>query len=253
MNNLNMSQGQALELAMSYHAGIWAERKLGFKNEPFHWEWYELEMQTNRLCVVAPREHAKSEIFSVISTAHHVVYRPGSWQFIFSATIEQSKLLLERAVSMIQQTDPMLIEDAKKWSTSDIIFGNYSRVSAASVGRSIRGVHPDRIVGDDVLTDASTSTNLQREKVERWWFGTVAPLAHPGVNRPLGWGNTKPQGHQPTLFHPATKIVLVGTPFHQNDLLMKMKQNTAYTFRRYSAEYDIKNLREGSWAIDGNN
>jgi len=102
------------------------------------------------------------------------------------------------------------------------------------------------------LTDASTSTNLQREKVERWWFGTVAPLAHPGVHRPLGWGNTKPQGHQPTLFHPATKIVLVGTPFHQNDLLMKMKQNTAYTFRRYSAEYDIKNLREGSWAIDGN-
>jgi len=247
-----MSTGQALELACSYHAGIFAERKLGFKNEPFHWEWYELEMEANRLCVVAPREHAKSEVFSVISTAHHVIYRPSSWQFIFSATIEQSKLLLERAVSMIQQTNPMLIEDAKKWSTSDIIFGNYSRVTAASVGRSIRGVHPDRIVGDDVLTDASTATQLQREKIERWWFGTIAPLAHPGATRPLGWGSVKPKGNGQTLYHPATKIVLVGTPFHQNDLLMKMKTNSAYTFRRYSAEYDIKNMLDGSWAIEGN-
>lgn len=247
-----MSSAEALELACSYHAGIWAERKLGFKNEPFHWEWYELEMSNNRLCVVAPREHAKSEIFSVVSTAHNVVYKPGSWQYIFSATIEQSKLLLERAVSMIQQTDPMLIQDAKKWSTSDIIFGNYARVSTGSVGRSIRGVHPDRIVGDDVLTDSNTATQLQREKIERWWFGTIAPLSHPGVHRPLGWGTTKPKGHAPSLYHQATKIVLVGTPFHQQDLLMKMKSNSAYTYRRYSAEYDIRNLKEGSWAIDWN-
>lgn len=44
---------------------------------------------------------------------------------------------------------------------------------------------------------------------------------------------------------PPTRVHLVGTPFHQQDLLMNMAENPLYTFRRYAAEYEPDMLLEG--------
>ena len=43
-----------------HHPGLFAERRLGHHNAPFHWEWYQLQLQHSRLCVVAPRAFGKS-------------------------------------------------------------------------------------------------------------------------------------------------------------------------------------------------
>ena len=115
----------------------------------------------------------------------------------------------------------------------DIILGNYSRVTVAGRGKSVRGAHPDRIIGDDVLSEESTATSLQREKLERWWEGTVAPMAHPGTERKIGWGRIRKRA--PVISYKPTVIGLIGTPFHQQDLLMQMRSNPIYEFRRYSA------------------
>ena len=37
---------------------------------------------------------------------------------------------------------------------------------------------------------------------------------------------------------PATRIRLVGTPFHTDDLLMSMRRNPVWAFYRYAAEFD---------------
>lgn len=247
---LNLPFDQGLERACFDHPGVWADRKLGFINEPFHWEWYELEIMARRLCVVAPREHAKSEVFSVNTTAHHVIYRPGSWQLIFSSTLDQAKILLERAVSAVAIAEPGLVENPPRFATTDVVFRNWSRVTVASVGKAFRGIHPDRIVGDDVLSEVSTLTNYQRRKLESWWFGTVAPMAHPGSTRPMRWGRLQPRGKVPVIFHPPSQIDLVGTPFHSLDLLMAMRDNPIYVFRRYTSSFSPQELVPGTLAVE---
>jgi hypothetical protein len=49
---------------------------------------------------------------------------------------------------------------------------------------------------------------------------------------------------------PATKVHLVGTPFHQQDLLMSMRSNPVYEFRRYAAEFDPADLVPGTTAVE---
>jgi len=234
------------------HPGIWAERKLGFVNEPFHWEWYELEEMFPRLAVCAPREHAKSEIFSINKTAHMAIYQPGSWQFLFSATLEQGRHLMERLIKTVAAVEPAMFTNPPRFTTTDVIFGNWSRVSVGSVGKSMRGIHPDRIVGDDILNEGNTQTQAQRRKMEAWWFGSVGPMAHPGDIRPLQWGAIKPKGRTIMKTHKPTTITMVGTPFHQMDLLMGMRENPIYHFRRYSAVFSTDDLVDGTWAVERN-
>ena len=193
-----------------------------------------------------------SAVFSVISTAHKAVFTRGSWQYLFSASLDQSKLLLERVVSTIAAVEPWLLEGAPRFSSTDVILANWSRIQVASIGKSMRGIHPDRIVGDDVLDEDTSMTDYQRRKMTGWWFGSVGPMAHPGTMRPMQWGLLKPKGSSdiPMLRHPPTTITLAGTPFHQLDLLMSMRDNPVYAFRRYAAEFDPKELIPGTMALE---
>lgn len=245
-----LTMNDAHEWACMMHPGVWAESKLGFVNQPFHWEWYELEMRNKRCAVCAPREHAKSEVYSVNTTAHHVEYRPGSWQYLFSSTLDQGKILLERVISAIATAAPDLLVSPPRFTTSDVVFRNWARVTVASVGKAIRGIHPDRIVGDDVLKEENTLTNLQRRRVESWWLGTVGPMAHPGSTRPMGFGKLRPAGRVPIVYHPPTSISLVGTPFHQLDLMMSMRDNPIYVFRRYASTFRPSELIPGTFAVE---
>jgi hypothetical protein len=49
---------------------------------------------------------------------------------------------------------------------------------------------------------------------------------------------------------PPTRIMLVGTPFHERDLLMSMRGNPLYRFRRYAAEFDLALCVDGSLAVE---
>lgn len=237
-----------IDEVLAHHPGLWAELALGFDNPPFMDEWYSIALTRSRLCVVAPRGHAKTQVFSVNLTAHWAIYRPGSWQYLFSATLDQAKQTLERVVATVQRANPGLVARMPKNESAEVIFANWSRVTVAGAGKAVRGAHPDRIVGDDVLTEETAGTAYQRRKVENWWFGTVGPMAHSGVRRPLGWGRLR--GRVPQWDYPATRILLVGTPFHQLDLLMSMRANPIYHFRRYSAVFCPSELVPGTWAVE---
>ena len=88
-------------------------------------------------------------------------------------------------------------------------------------------------------------THFQRERMSRWWFGTVGGMSHPGTWRSLGRSDAAQKvWMQPTVVH------LVGTPFHQADLLMSMATNPLYHFRRYAAEYEEHDLVPGTLAVE---
>lgn len=225
------------ELLCKAHPGVWAEKKRGFDNSPLHWEWYDLVMTAARMAVVAPREHAKTEVFTVNATAWRCIYTPGLWTYIFAQTGDQAVALKARIDQVIETTAPWMITRAKKMSSQVSQYANFSMVTCAGAGKGVRGAHPDVIIGDDVLSEGSSMTAHQRKKTREWWFGTVSGMEHPGVVRDFGGPSRFQFG--------GTRVFLVGTPFHAQDLLMDMRENPLYRFRRYQAEFDPNDLVDG--------
>lgn len=228
---------EAIEAACASSMAVWAEVKRGFENGPLHEEWYGLAREETRLALVAPREHAKSECLTVNATAWRSIYRPGTWTYVFADTIDQAETLKERIDSAVAEAEPWMMDRLETHSKRTTTYRNGSRVTVASAGKSVRGAHPDVIIGDDVLEESKCLTRLQRERTAAWWFGTVSNMAHPGVTRVL------PDRSRVRM--PPTKVFLVGTPFHREDLLMGMKSNPMYKFRRYAAEFDEGDLVDG--------
>ena len=237
-----LSAEQQVESMRRTNPGVWAEDRLGYVNADFHWEWYGLAKNASRLAVIAPREHAKTEVFAVNMTAWRSIYQSGIWTYVFTSTLDQAKAIKARIDATLLATEAWMVQDAHVMSAEVSVYANWSKVTVAGSGKRVRGAHPDIIIGDDVLTEESCRTSYQRQKTERWWLGTVAGMAHPATTRIIG-------GSHRTF--PPSRIVIVGTPFHSQDLLMSMKSNPVYTFRRYAAEYDPSELPlEASSAVD---
>lgn len=230
---------EGIDLLCRTSLAVWTETRRGLVNEPFHDEWCKLAQTTGRLCVVAPREHAKSETFVVDQIAWRSIYWPGWWSYVFAATGDLADNLLDRVVAAVGQVAPRLVEGMIIDNKYEKVFENGSTINGAGALKAVRGAHPDLIVGDDVLDDKTTQTALQRRYMHRWWFGTVAGMAHPWTERIVGGKR---------LLFPPTQIHLVGTPFHGQDLLLSMRTNPVYSFYRYAAEFET--LVPGRWAVE---
>ena len=173
---------------------------------------------------------------------------PGSWQYFFCDSEAQGKIILERIVAAAQHASPWLVVGMVRNESSDVILANYSRIAVGGVGKRVRTVHPDRIVGDHVLNEQATSTEFQRSKTAQWWSETVGGMAHTGLHRRGGW--RKLRTGEPTRYFRPTTIRLMGTAFHQNDLLMAMRKNPIYRFVRYSAAFNPNDLVPGTTAVE---
>jgi hypothetical protein len=66
---LALPEAELDELICKAHLGAWTERRAGLDMSPLHWEWCEQTPTPSTLAVVAPREHAKSETFTINATA----------------------------------------------------------------------------------------------------------------------------------------------------------------------------------------
>ncbi|MFE2751578.1 hypothetical protein ACFXGA_06195 [Actinosynnema sp. NPDC059335] len=237
---------QVEEMLCAASLGVWTERRRGMQMSAVHWEWCALAQTRERLAVIAPREHSKSETFSVNATAHASIYQPGCYTYMFALTGDLAEELLARTKQVISEVRPDLVLGAQRDNATDLILANGSRIRAAGAAKRTRGGHPDRIVGDDVLDDENTATAAQRRKMHRWWFGSVVNMAHPGTDRRV----TDANGVVHTYRMPATRIHLVGTPFHGQDLLAGMKTNPMWHYRRYAAEAWPNELVPGTLAVE---
>lgn len=246
---LDLPADQALEAACRAHLGVWQERKLGLRLAPYHWEWADLAMEWSRGCIVAPREHGKSVVFAINATVWESLNNPGLWTYIFSATSDQAKALLGQIKATMELVAPLMVAGAFVDNFTEVEFANGSRVTVAGAGKSVRGAHPDRIVGDDVLEEDGALSELGRKRTQRWWLGAISGMAHPGTTRKV---RTRWWEDRRLLKMPPTRIHLVGTPYHERDLLMGMRNNSIYRFRRYSAEFDPAELVPGTFAVEAN-
>lgn len=187
-----------------------------FINE-HHEEWDDLVCNHDRICVLAARDHGKTFFFNFAYPLWKASTMPWGKGFILSATAPQAERILEDIIAEVEGNPKLhwLIptrKEARKWSSKYVRFSNGHRIYARGFGTKVRGFHPDYIIGDDVLNDESIYSELVRRKQSEYWFTAISNMVVPGG-----------------------QIVIVGTPFHKDDLYHEIENNEEYEFRKYAA------------------
>ncbi len=189
--------------------------------------WLRLFAVMAFLCLLAPRDHGKS--WTVVSYLLWRVWRhnrdpwtthlkpglpDGRWEAVlFSATKPQAETFFEVFQSLMLANAALFVDvlpDFKRgraaimrnvWSRTRSRLKNRAEVSIRAFQTSTRGLHPDLIVCDDVLHDKNSLTQYQRDKVWRYFTGTLLPMS-------------------------ARQVIVVGTAFHYDDLLHRLRPKT---------------------------
>lgn len=212
-----------------------------------HYEWGEFVMEYNKLAINAARDHGKSFYFSHVvpiwkmyrySVTKDLVQTGRSRQKlneyelcgkgyiisheqelaiefveIIKGTIEENDILHERLMPENTRTD---------WGSKNIKCKNGARLGAKSYGSSFRGRHPHYVIGDDLLKDNVLYSELQRKKAIDWFYSVVMNAVVPN-------GQT----------------IVVGTPFHKNDLYGELRNSMTRSFRSAKKMRDLDPIKRG--------
>lgn len=222
-----------------------------------HLEWGDLAMRYNKLCIEAARDHGKSFYFSNAYLIWKLYsYSRPAWKqyakrpsksnsnrgYLFSFSLQQSVDLMEILKGTIEANDTLkerlMPENTKEgaWASTNILCKNGARLTCKGFGSSVRGAHPYYIVVDDGLKDNVIYSQLQRTKSIDYFHSVIMNMLVPGG-----------------------QIIVVGTPFHANDLYGDLKSKSiAATGNRngwFVIEYpaifpDGRILWPGRWGFD---
>ena len=198
-----------------------------------HLEWGDLVMHHNKLCLEAARGHGKSYYFSnaYIAWQLYRYKRPKTMQFsmrptksssnrgfLFSFSLQQSVDLIEILKGTIESNDilaeRLMPQNTKEgaWASTNITCRNGARLTGKGFGSSVRGAHPYFIVVDDGLKDNVIYSSLQRQKSIDYFHSVIMNMIIPG-------GQT----------------IVVGTPFHAQDLYGDLKTKKGWFVIEYPA------------------
>lgn len=204
-----------------------------FQLNMHHIEWGDLVMHHKKLCVEAARGHGKSYYFSnaYIAWQLYRYKKPKTMQFsmrptksssnrgfLFSFSLQQSVDLIEILKGAIESNEilaeRLMPQNAKEgaWASTNITCRNGSRLTGKGFGSSVRGAHPYFIVVDDGLKDNVIYSSLQRQKSIDYFHSVIMNMIIPG-------GQT----------------IVVGTPFHAQDLYGDLKTKKGWFVIEYPA------------------
>jgi len=229
------------ELMLRTDLAYFAERILNMEVVRHHREWSEMVAKMERVGLNAPRDHGKSFFFCFAYAIWRAYYHwipldlgegfesiPRiSLGYIFSNTQDQAIKHLQIIKDEIE-TNPKLAHlvppTKDNWSKQEIKLANGSIIRARGWGVGVRGAHPVWIIVDDPLSEESMYSEIIRKKEKDYFFSAVTNMIVPGG-----------------------QIIVVGTPFHMEDLYGELKGNEEYKdcFRIYPAL--DKNLQNPLW------
>jgi hypothetical protein len=202
MSQLRDVDGRALEVA------------------PHQERWCHLAQHHPSLVILAPRSHGKSTLghaFVLWLFFRHGRTpdgRPraasaGSFQAVlFSATQHQAGVHVDRFRDLLAANADLVAaqgggagsDDGRRAraSMTQVRLENGAELLARAYGTSTRGLHPDLVLLDDVVSDQNSGSHTRREDVWAYFAGTILPM------------------------HPE-RILAVGTAVHHDDLLQRLK------------------------------
>ena len=198
-----------------------------------HLEWGDLVHHHNKLCIEAARDHGKSYYFSNAYAIWQLYrYSPPKVQqfskrpsksnsnrgFLFSFSLQQAVDLIEILKGTIEGNytlrERLMPANTKEgaWASTNIVCKNGARLTGKGFGSSVRGAHPYWIIVDDGLKDNVIYSQLQRQKSIDYFHSVIMNMLVPGG-----------------------QIIVVGTPFHANDLYGDLKTKKGWFVIEYPA------------------
>lgn len=203
------------ELARRNHMAfftLYLSNYIKYEIAPFHREFFRITEDENTplTVITAFRGSAKSTIFTLSNSIWNIL---GKFQkkyiVIFSHTQEQVRQHFKNLKLILN--NPLLKRDLGPFqedecnATSLYIPKYKARIMIASAGQKIRGFthgehRPDLVVLDDVENNESVETQEGRDKTYKWFTTEVLPLGDIG-----------------------TKYIIVGSPLHEDSLLLRLK------------------------------
>ena len=196
-----------------------------FVEEEYYNEWFCLEQSNQYNAIEAPRGHSKSEIFTVWLTIYYAIYDIRHEQIVSSVSGDQTNELFDR-IKFFFYVSPYLNQHFKpegadknvslsSWNSKKVVLKNDSIVHARSIAGKWRGLHVDRIVCDDIITEDSTLSDKQ----------TINKFYSAVFNCSTAKKGT---------------ITVIGTPLRFTDILYDLKANTQFSFNAYPAILDFE-------------
>lgn len=138
--------------------------------------------------------------------------------FLFSFSLQQAVDLIEILKGTIESTDDLrerlMPSNTREgaWASTNIVCKNGARLTGKGFGSSVRGAHPYWIIVDDGLKDNVIYSQLQRQKSIDYFHSVIMNMLVPGG-----------------------QIIVVGTPFHANDLYGDLKTKKGWFVIEYPA------------------
>lgn len=213
INDSDLRKRLAYE-SMEYFFGLYLNKYITYKLAPFHYDFFSLaEDESKKLVeIIAFRGSGKSTYFSTCYPIWAVVGKlQKKFVIIFTRTQQQGKILFGNITRELSENDILkddigpFEDSSEEWSAMSIVIKQYNaRIMVASVDQSVRGLRfnqyrPDLIILDDVEDQTNIHSSELREKLFRWYTGEVR-----------------------TIGTPKTKIVIVGTRLHEDDLYSRI-------------------------------
>jgi len=207
------------------------------KPAPFHKEIFDLLTKGFKYnCIVAPRGHAKSTVVTLAYVMYAILFKRANFILIISDTYTQAKYFLDSIKKELETND--LIKflfgslQGDVWGESELETANGVRIVCRGAEQKIRGLkwkqhRPDLIIVDDLENDELVANKERRQKLERWFFGSVLPaLSDSG------------------------RLIIIGTILHYDSLLSKVSKNPEFNTLFYKAIMNDKPLWKEKYSIE---
>lgn len=201
------------------------------KSPSFHREIVDIfhNKDLRKINIIAPRGHAKSSIGAGIFPLHHILCDPGQKVVVLSSKTQGHSIdQLQTIKDALEYSMPLRAifgywgqHSAKVWTKDRIVLKDNSAILCKGTGQQVRGLkfgnqRPTLFILDDPEDENNTKTSQAMEWNLRWLLQGVEPGLDPHTGR----------------------VLVIGTPQHQNCLVETLAVMDGYTTKRYKAIQD---------------
>ena len=189
---------------------FFAEKVLGLDIQPFHQEWVQLFLDNQFSCIMAPRQHGKTECLAVAFPIWMSLFKRDQNILIVTNAMHLSTDILRRLKNHIYNNELLTQLKSRTWTKTSIITSTNCKIECKPYSNTVRGGSYHYVLPDEAGT-------YQDKDI---FYSAIVPTV------------AKTSGH----------ICVIGTPLSETDLLSELQNNEDYVQKSYPAEDDKGNL-----------
>ena len=204
---------------------FFCENVLKLEMEPYHKEICKYPLMYKQLCIIIPRGHSKTTLFSIAYPLWRLFKHRDIEICITSSSLDQSKKILSK-VQYELESKPFFQDLLPKnrmdaWNKQEISTSNHNSYYIKPFNSSARGMYPHYKIYDDVLRDDDVTPEAIKE---------------------IFW----------SVFFPAGKTVgcqdiIVGTPLSPDDLYAEIERKSAGSVWNVIKRQAVIEDAKGKW------